>query len=257
MSRSAKKFLYGLFYLAAVGLVVYGFARPAFTPAPTCSDGVQNEGEQGIDCGGPCAISCDVKALAPLSVVGDVSVFGLQSGQVVLLGQVQNPNPNYNASQFFYRFSVYNAAGTLLETESGSDSLNALANEYVFEPDVTSRFKDIGRVTMEVYNTSWQKAYEALQPDVAVTSGPTTVVGATDIRVNGTVRNQSSVAAASVKIVAVLYDKYGTEIFASQWIVNALSAYATSPFSVIFPLDPQITSQMDPGATKVFVTARS
>lgn len=257
MSRSTKKIIYGLLYLGIFGLIVYGLARPAFTPAPTCSDGIQNQGEQGIDCGGPCAVSCAVKALAPLSVVGDVSVFGLRSGQAVLLAEVQNTNQTYNASQFFYRFSVYDASGKLLETESGSDSLDALGQEYVFEPDVATRFKDIGKVTMEIENVSWQKAYETLQPSVAVTAGPSTVVGANDIRVNGTVRNQSSVAASSVKIVVVLYDKYGAEIFASQWVVNALAAYATTPFSVIFPLDPQITSQMDPNATKVFVTARS
>src|SRR5436853_6975316 len=25
------------------------------TPAPTCSDGIQNQGETGVDCGGPCS----------------------------------------------------------------------------------------------------------------------------------------------------------------------------------------------------------
>jgi len=28
---------------------------PACGPAPTCSDGIQNQGETGVDCGGPCA----------------------------------------------------------------------------------------------------------------------------------------------------------------------------------------------------------
>ena len=25
------------------------------TPAPTCTDGIQNQGETGVDCGGPCS----------------------------------------------------------------------------------------------------------------------------------------------------------------------------------------------------------
>jgi hypothetical protein len=29
------------------------------TPCPTCSDGIQNQGEAGIDCGGPCPFSCE------------------------------------------------------------------------------------------------------------------------------------------------------------------------------------------------------
>lgn len=257
MSRSAKQFVYGILYLAVFGLIVYGFAKPAFTPAPTCSDSIQNQGEQGIDCGGPCAIACDVTSLAPVRAVGAVSVFGLSNGQAVLLAEAQNTNQNYDASQFFYRFSIYSSSGTLLETISGSDSLSALSRGYIFAPNVASKFNNIGRVAIEFSNVSWQKAYAALEPNVVVSSGPATVVGKTDIRVNGAVKNQSSVAATKVKIVAILYDAYGTEIFASQWIVDSLSASGEAAFSIIFPLDPQITSQIDPTATKVFVNAHA
>jgi hypothetical protein len=31
-------------------------------PAPTCSDGIQNQGETGIDCGGPCGAACPCNA---------------------------------------------------------------------------------------------------------------------------------------------------------------------------------------------------
>ena len=30
-------------------------------PCPTCSDGIQNQGESGIDCGGPCPFTCEAK----------------------------------------------------------------------------------------------------------------------------------------------------------------------------------------------------
>ena len=31
-------------------------------PCPTCSDMVQNQGEEGVDCGGSCPLICPVRA---------------------------------------------------------------------------------------------------------------------------------------------------------------------------------------------------
>src|SRR5208283_2039556 len=33
-------------------------------PVPTCTDGIQNQGETGIDCGGPCPNACPYNNLA-------------------------------------------------------------------------------------------------------------------------------------------------------------------------------------------------
>ncbi len=39
------------------------------TPVATCTDGIQNQGETGIDCGGPCA-ACNVCVTCVSSVQG-------------------------------------------------------------------------------------------------------------------------------------------------------------------------------------------
>lgn len=257
MSRSAKKIFYGVFYLALFGLIAYGVTRPAIVPPPSCTDGVQNQGEQGIDCGGPCSISCDVKALVPLSVTGGVDVFGLSTGKAVLLAQVSNANEEYKADQFFYRFLVYDHSDKLLETISGSSSISALEQKYVFDSRVNTNLQEIGKVTMELYDVSWKKAYAALAPQIKIISGPDTVLGSDSISVSGSVKNQSSVDASDVTIIAVLHDKYGGKVFASQWVMSSLSASAAAPFTVLFPNDPQIRSQIDPNQTEVFISPRA
>jgi len=257
MSRSAKKIFYGVFYIALFGLIAYGFARPVIVTPPSCTDGVQNQLEQGIDCGGPCSVTCDIAKLVPLSVTGTVSVFGLSSGKAVLLAQVSNANEGYKATQFFYRFLVHDSTGKLIETVSGSDSISALERKYVFESGVSSVFQKIGKVTMEVYDVSWKKAYMALAPQVAVISGPTTTIGSDKITVSGSLKNQGSVEASDIAIIAVLYDAYGIEVFASQWVVSSLPASSAVSFTVIFPNDPQIKNQIDPGQTKLFISPRA
>ncbi len=58
---------------------------------PTCFDGVQNQGEEGIDCGGPCTacpvVSCNVQAI---SVDGDIQIEGLPSAANVKLFDANN-----------------------------------------------------------------------------------------------------------------------------------------------------------------------
>lgn len=258
MSRAAKKIFYGLFYLLVFVWIGYSLLiRPAITPPPSCTDGLRNQGEQGIDCGGPCPASCDVRELTPLSVTGTVDVFGLSSGRAVLLARVANTNEKYKASQFFYRFLVHDTAGKLHETVSGSDSIGALEQKYIFESNVTTPFSKIGDVTMELYDVSWSRAYAGLVPKVALVSGPVTTVKDNAIVVSGVVENQSSVDASGVTIVAVLHDAYGASVFASQWVISSLPAAASEPFSVFFPSDPQIESQIDPSGTKIFISPRA
>jgi len=56
------------------------------TPTGTCSDGIQNQGELGIDCGGPCLNSCPIaKGPGLCSDVGlPCSVHGLSEGDIGL-----------------------------------------------------------------------------------------------------------------------------------------------------------------------------
>lgn len=44
-----------LLCLVAGSVIYYGCKKKEETPATTCSDGIQNQGETGVDCGGPCS----------------------------------------------------------------------------------------------------------------------------------------------------------------------------------------------------------
>jgi len=52
MSRGWKKFIYGVFFLAVFGLIVWGFYEIVLKPTPTCFEQIKNQGEEDVDCGG-------------------------------------------------------------------------------------------------------------------------------------------------------------------------------------------------------------
>ena len=54
---------------------------------PTCSDGIQNQGETGIDCGGPCSV-CGIGG----TTFGDIRLDGAVEVTGIVLVTVQNPS---------------------------------------------------------------------------------------------------------------------------------------------------------------------
>src|SRR3989344_4321547 len=55
-ARRRQTIILGIAAFAALGIAALVYIN--YQPAPSCSDGLQNQGELAIDCGGPCAAVC-------------------------------------------------------------------------------------------------------------------------------------------------------------------------------------------------------
>src|ERR1051325_1546720 len=105
MTRSLKKLLYGLLYIGLFLFIGFTFYSSTTAPAPSCTNGIRDQGEEGIDCGGPCAISCAILKLNPIRVIDGPYVFSA-GGKTVLLAEAYNPNSDYGASVANYEFDL-------------------------------------------------------------------------------------------------------------------------------------------------------
>ena len=252
MTRTTKKIVYGIGYLAFFILVVGGVFSIFSGSEETCSDGIQNQGEEGIDCGGPCE-PCDVLTLKELHTSSYVSVFPSGEQEIVLLGQVTNPNETHTAKRFSYTFEIYDGEGNVIEEEKGIDSVPALGRRYLFNAGVRVPYSDTGKVSLKIEDTSWEKAIAGATPAL-VTNGVETKVENDQIRVSGTVQNQSSFIARDIRVVAVLFDKYGIEVFASQTLISSIWGFEEGEFAVLFPRNEDIIESADPLRTEIFVS---
>ena len=88
--RFGKQILYLISYLTVIFLIFLSIYLIWFKPTPACNDNSQNQGETGVDCGGPCE-PCEIKTLS-LVEVSFVKYFPAGE-KTILLAEIKIPIP--------------------------------------------------------------------------------------------------------------------------------------------------------------------
>lgn len=248
--RERKQLIYGTIYgLFWLTIFIYTYVQ-FLKPAPSCFDNIQNQGEQGVDCGGPCAAVCLPKNLQKISTIGDVSVFPSSPGHYTLLGQVVNKNAGFASPSFDYRFDLYDGSGASVGTLSGHSFIYAGEVKYLLAPNVNVA-GIVNRATLTVFHPSWVAAGTlGLAP--SLNARPTTnTISTTTLSVNGEVTNNDISRFTNILIVAVFYDINNSPAGSSQTVVYRIAPNESATFSVLYPFTPAI----DLARTKFFAYA--
>lgn len=144
-------------FLALVGTGVY---LKYFRPVPTCFDGIQNQNEEGIDCGGSC-ISCERLTIKDIQI-NWVKFLWLENNGYDLVAKISNPNPNFGLGQLTYIFKLYNAAGQEIKEQRGNSFILPGQEKYLIEGNVTAA-ETLGKIDLvigKVAQEDWQKFNE-------------------------------------------------------------------------------------------------
>lgn len=253
MSRSAKKNLYGALYVLLFIALAWGVFRAA-VPAPSCSDGILNQNEENIDCGGTC-VSCETVRPEPLRA-GGVQVFGTAQERTVLLGRITNPNSAYAADGVSYAFAVKGRNGRVNETTPRKTvRVHASERLFLFESAIATPFSDVESAEIVFYDTVWRPAAE-VPPAALSVSGVALSGDAGTVEVRGKVKNEGPFAARDVRIIAVLFDRSGNTLFASQTAMDTVAGGSEQEFPAIrFPSGEPWEGNVEASATEVYVSS--
>lgn len=250
--RRAKQIIYGVFYIIVLSATGFGFYRLFLKPAPSCFDGVQNQGEAGVDCGGPCTASCVPVDIRPLQTIGRILTFNPAQSSLSLLAQVSNPNLTHGAKNFGYTFTLYDSAQKPVQTIRGESFIYAGEVKYIFLPNASAPQGNFSYVDFKMDNPYWiSKDQFSGPPDFRV-SGVSTVVSGNSLIVGGQVLNNDTVAFPELYVVAIFKGNAGQVAGASATLLNNFAANETRSFSVLYPNLPNV----DLSGTKVFVYAK-
>jgi hypothetical protein len=239
MSRRMKQVVYGILYLAIFAGIVTGIYVSLLKPPASCFDGIQNEGEQGVDCGGPCAKVCIPSSIQPISALGPVNVFTPVPEHVTLLVQIENSNSDFAASSFDYTVTLYGADGSsTVATFDGTSFAYADETKYLILPNEPIAAA-VSRADIAVSDIQWVPAAQiGFVPQFAFTNITSAASANGYAAVSGNITDRDVSSFQNIIIVAIFKNAAGTPIGASQTELDSLAPGGTQSFSISYPLLP-------------------
>ena len=225
------KILYGAIFWIFVALLLVLFAIPFFKTTPTCSDGIQNQGETAPDKGGPCK-ALDERFLYPLSV-RFVRVFPVKSDTYMALAYLDNPNKEAGIKKLFYKFNLYAEDGLLVAEKEGSTFILPETIIPIVESfQGLSKFKPVYATFSVTREPFWEKMKNQTKGiEVNIKS----VTTDKKPRIDAEVTNLTINDFYKLHFIAIVYDKKGNAFAVSKTYLDRLKPGETKSFAFVWP----------------------
>lgn len=144
-------------------LVIGIFAVRKFVSLSSCMDTKQNQGETGVDCGGPCA-PCELKNPKPITLFWARAV-RVRPSVYTAVAEIKNPHEALSAVMVTYEFTLFDDTGPIAVRE-GRTYLLAQERTSVIESSIGTTREPI-RVEFKITHVNWQLGAES-KPNVVV-----------------------------------------------------------------------------------------
>lgn len=170
--------------------VLLGFlAYLIWRPQPSCFDGIKNQNEEGIDCGGLC-VSCEAKTLKAVEIL-QKAVIPVTGNFYDLIGEINNPNFNYGLADFSYEFQLIDANGNIISSQKGKNFILPGETKYIIEARVSAE-RPIAKANLILQGGNWIKLKE-FDPTLIFIKNKELQqsVGGAFLQISGTAENKS------------------------------------------------------------------
>lgn len=207
-----------MYYAVAgvVGIVVLAGLYDAFlNRAPNCRDGVQNQDERGIDCGGVCSLVCKEDTRDP--VVLWSRSFNTSPGRYTAAAYIQHSNSGAGARKVGYTFQLFDAQNVLVTERQGTIDLPPTRTVPIVETDIQTGSREVARTLFAFNETPVWQAVRNAPPVLRVTNQK---LESNASRLTATLVNDSRTDASRAAVTAVLFDAEGVARAASKSIVS-------------------------------------
>ena len=224
MSWAARRRFIILLIIGAVATAFFVIILVAtFYRAPSCSDGVQNQAEAGIDCGGPCQYLCTKQQQPPTVLFTKAIQNG--EGRIDVIAKVENKNADAAAKNVSYDITLYGTGQVVIQKVTGTIDLPAGASVPVFVPNIPSGKQTIVSAFLDIAPSS--PRWFAMQSDSRIVPTVSNIkqIGTLNApRIEAVLTNSSVTTLTNVKAIVLVRSDMGDVIAASSTIVPAIPA---------------------------------
>ncbi len=216
---SRRKNIYLALIVFVLSAVSFGIFWKFWYTAPTCSDGIQNGGETGVDCGGTCSLVCSASALRPV-VRWDPRLFEISPGVWSALIYVENQNIDAVATYAPYTFTLYDKNNSIVTVRKGATILPRNKTVGIFEGGIeVGEGLEPKRAIFELgSNITWKKV-DTKEPEIDISHSPLLRLDSTP-RVEASIKNEEIDAIKNIELVAAVFDGADNAVATSRTFVE-------------------------------------
>lgn len=228
-------------YVLVIFLIIVLLALLFFVDfsGATCTDGKQNQDEQGIDCGGQCLNVC--KFSTKDVVIKWSRAFIVKDGIYNALAYVENPNTNLEAKGMYYIFKLYDENGILVYERKGVADISAQRTIPIFEETMQTGNRIPKRTTFEFTSSpNWTKIQEDQTKPGVKNMAIKNEGGFT--KLEAVLENLTLNQIQNVEVVSILFDVDGNAINSSRTIVDSIRKDSSE--SIIFTWPYEFADQV-------------
>ncbi len=251
--RIIKRLIIIVVYLAIVASVAAGLYF-LFRTKPTCTDGKHNQGEEKIDCGGPCAKCEEIPVIGNLNVV-EKAIMPAGTNKYDILVKLENPNAQFGVANFDYSFSLLEKSGKIVSEKKGSSFILPGQAKYLFAFNLESQ-KEPESFDFKISSFRWTKFSEYREPDISIYSKELNLIssGAGFAQLKGKMRNQSGYDFRKISVKAALRDEQSKPVAINETSFNDVKVGEEREIYLNwmnpFPVDPntvkiEVESEVD------------
>ena len=253
MIRSTKRITIITIYVILF-LMLGGWIVSLFIPKPTCFDGIQNQKEEGIDCGGPCN-ACVEEITGKDLIVKDARIVYGGENKYDVVAEIHNPNALYGAKKVYYTVEIKDATGKTLDYRDGNTFVLPNENKYIMELALETKQKPTN-AKVTINDVDWVKFTEFVAPQIEVKNQRFGLVenGPSYAEAFGLVVNNSLYDFHNVNIYVILQDERGIPIAVNKTQMRTLDANSRRTFKLVWPHEfpGKIASSKMQAETNVF-----
>lgn len=230
-----KRVVITLAFAVLFGVIGY-FLYYVATPAPTCTDKKQNQGEKGIDCGGPCSPCKDVVQTQDIAIKEVAVALGGNSTYDVV-AKISNPNDILGASVFNYVFKLKDSNGNVVATREGSNFILPADSKYVAELGLqTENGSAPSNVELTISDVKWEKLNDIGKPQIGIYNKNFGEIPTGDgSEADGVIRNESGYDLNKISIVIILRSEKGDIVGINKTEKTAVRAKEERDFRLTWP----------------------
>lgn len=227
MSRFAKQLVFGFIYLILFLLIGYGiyYLRQS---TPSCVDGIQNQKEEGVDCGFVCGNSC--RKILPIEV-SSVQVFKVGRDDYDILAKVYNPNRDSGSPKVVFDLMLIGENDTELSRQSFEFYILPGQIRHIILTSIKS-VTEIKKAKIIIKDVSWEKL-SLFDPQTVSFIVRDKQFKQTEF--GAIVRNESDFDFDTVDIGVILYDQNNNVIGLNKSNMNTLVSRTDRYFKVLWP----------------------